>query len=203
MSELPDQPTPARRRAPRKLRRTRFEMPVELHDERVGEVIEAFLDGPPERPRRVARTRARRDKLRSIRKPAAMDTRHDWETALRHEDARLARYGRPAGILVVRLHPWIPGSVDRLAARVGALIREHARETDRVTRAAPDRFHVLLPETGEAEAAILGERIRDACADLLVAKNGHVLQVLTAAVSPGSSETLHDALRMAQEAVAG
>jgi len=178
-------------------------MPVELHDERVGEVIEAFLDGPPERPRRVARTRARRDKLRSIRKPAAMDTRHDWETALRHEDARLARYGRPAGILVVRVNPWIPGSVDRLAARVGALIREHARETDRVTRAAPDRFLVLLPETAEAEAAVLGERIRDACAGILPAKNGHVLQVLTAAVSPGSSETLHDALRIAQEAVAG
>jgi hypothetical protein len=30
-----------------------------------------------------------------------------------------------------------------------------------------------------------------------------MLQVLTAAVSPGSSETLHDALRIAQEAVAG
>jgi len=56
MSELPDQPPPSRPRAPGKPRRTRFEMPVELHDERVGEVIEAFLDGPPERPRRVART---------------------------------------------------------------------------------------------------------------------------------------------------
>jgi Diguanylate cyclase, GGDEF domain len=178
-------------------------MPVELHDERVGEVIEAFLDGPPERPRRVARTRVRRDKLRSIRKPATMDTRHDWESALCHEDARLARYGRPAGILVVRVHPWIPGTIDRLALRVGALIREHVRETDRVTRAAPDRFHVLLPETGEAEAAVLGERIRDACSDLLVARNGHALQVLTAAVSPGSSETLHDAVRIAREAVAG
>jgi len=104
---------------------------------------------------------------------------------------------------VVRVQPRIPGTIDRLAARVGSLIREHTRETDRVTRAAADRFHVLLPETGETEAAVLGERIRDACADSIVAKNGNVLEVLTAAVTPGSSETLHDALRIAQEAVAG
>jgi hypothetical protein len=201
MSELPDQPPPSKRRAPRKPRRPRFVLPAEHHDERVGEVIEAFLDGPPERPRRVAKTRERRDKLRALGKRPALDTRPDWETALRLEDARLARYGRPASVLVIRLRPRHAGMVDRFAGRVGALIREHARETDRVTRAAPDRFHILLPETDEPEAHILGERIRNA-ADGMTGRATDGLEILTAAVSPGSGETLQDALLMAQEALA-
>jgi hypothetical protein len=201
MAELPDQPIP-RRRAPRKLRRTQIEMPADLHDDRLGEVIEAFLDGPPERERRVPRTRRQRDKLRPLGKPVPMDTRPDWDVALRLEDARLARYGRPASVLVIRLRPRVRGTVDRYAARVGALIREHARETDRVTRAAADRFHVLLPETDEPEAHILGERIRDGSAALDSSRPSDGLEILTAAVSPGSGETLHDALRIAQEAIA-
>jgi Diguanylate cyclase, GGDEF domain len=177
-------------------------MPAEHHDERVGEVIEAFLDGPPERARRAARARPKRGKLRAVRKLPAMDTRPDWETALRHEDARLARYGRPATVLVIRLRLPLTGAEDRYAGRVGSIVREHARETDRVTRAGPDRFHLLLPETDEPEAHILAERVRDACAERIPGRPGMDLQIRAAAVSPGSGETLHDALRIAQEAVA-
>jgi hypothetical protein len=201
MTELPDQPIP-RRRAPRKLRRTQIEMPADLHDDRLGEVIEAFLDGPPERARRVTKTRRLRDRLRPMGRPVPMDTRPDWDLALRLEDARLARYGRPASVLVIRLRPRVPGTVDRYAGRFGALIREHARETDRVTRAAADRFHVLLPETDQPEAHILGERIRDASRGLGSGRPSAGLEILTAAVSPGSGETLSDALRIAQEAIA-
>jgi hypothetical protein len=204
MSELPDEPLPSRRRAPRNGCRPRFVLPADHHDERVGEVIEAFLDGPPERARRAPRTRAfpRRNKLRAVRKPIPMDTRNDWETALRLEDARIARYGRPATVLVIRLHVPIPGTEDRFAARVGGIVREIARETDRVTRAAPDRFHVLLPETEEPEAEIVADRLRDACAELGPQRVGSPPEISLAAVSPGSGETLHDALRLAQEAVA-
>jgi hypothetical protein len=204
MSELPDEPLPSRRRAPRNGRRPRFVMPADHHDERVGEVIEAFLDGPPERGRRAPRARAfpRRDKLRTVPRPIPMDTRNDWEMALRLEDARVARYGRPATVLVIRLCVPIPGSEDRFAARVGGIVRELARETDRVTRAAPDRFHVLLPETEEPEADVVADRLRDACAELDLKRAGSALEIRLAAVSPGSGETLHDALRVAQEAVA-
>jgi hypothetical protein len=203
MSELPDEPLPSRRRAPRSGRRQRFVLPANHHDERVGEVIEAFLDGPPEVSGR-ARTQAlpRPDKLRAVRKPIPLDTRNDWETALRHEDARRARYGRPASILVVRIRPPIAGSVDRHAARVGAIVRELARETDRVTRAAPDRFHVLLPETEGADAGVVGERVRVACAGPNERRPTVALELRLAAVSPGSGETLYDALRLAQEEVA-
>jgi hypothetical protein len=180
-------------------------MPADHHDERVGEVIEAFLDGPPVRSRRTSsRTRAlpRRDKLRAVRKPPPMDTRNDWEAGLRQEDARLARYGRPACVLVIRLCVPIPGTEDRYAARIGPVVRDLVRETDRVTRAAPDRFHVLLPETEEPDADVVGERLRDACAGLTWRGVGTDLEIKVASVGPGSGDTLHDALREAQEAVA-
>jgi hypothetical protein len=177
-------------------------MPVEHHDERVGDVIDAFLDGPPERPLNVARARPRRDRMRAVREAVPMDPRPDWEAALRHEYARLARYGRPAAVLVLRLLTPVPGAEDRYARRVGAIVRERARETDRVTRAGPDRFHVLLPETDEPGADIVAERIRDACAERIATRFGGGLEILAPAVSPGTGETLHDALRTAQEAVA-
>ena len=206
MSELPDQPPASRRRAPRtkSTRRPRFVLPAEHHDEdeRVGEVIEAFLDGPPEHARMAARPRQRRPDLRTVRRPVPMDTRPDWDRALKLEDARLARYGRPATVLVIRLQAPIAGAEDRYAGRVGSIVREHARETDRVTRAAPDRFQVLLPETEEAEGNVLAGRIRSACLQQIRLRTGHGLEIRAAAVSPGSGETLLDALRVAQEAVA-
>jgi GGDEF domain-containing protein len=131
-----------------------------------------------------------------------MDTRPDWDKALRQEDARLARYGRPATVLVIRLRVPLPGGEDRYAARVGSIVREHARETDRVTRAAADLFHVLLPETEEGEGDVLAGRIREACAQQIRLRSGHGLEIRAAAVSPGVGQTLGDALRIAQDAVA-
>ena len=203
MSELPDDTPPAaRRRTPRGGKRQRFVLPDDQHDERVGEVIEAFLDGPPPKARRRTRATPRPARLRpASQRPVPMDTRPDWDIALRHEDARMARYGRPASVVVIRLRLAAAASTDRLAARVGAIVRAHARETDRVTRAAADRFHVLLPETEEAEAQTLLERVRKACADQVVGRLGAEVRVVGAAASPGRGETLHDALRAAQVAV--
>jgi hypothetical protein len=200
MSELPDETPPGRRRASRGNRRQRFVMPDDQHDERVGEVIESFLEGPPPKGRR-ARQVTRPARLRPTRlRPVPLDTRPDWEIALRHEDARMARYGRPASVVVIHLLT-PPGRADRLAGRVGEIVRHHARETDRVTRAAADRFHVLLPETEETEALTLLERIRKACAEQVAGRFGAELRLLGAAASPGHGQTLHDALRTAQDAV--
>lgn len=201
MSELPDEPPRPRRRAPRTGRRPRFVLPTERHDERVGEVIEAFLDGPPEPPH-PARDRRRRAQLRSVPRQVPLDTRNDWDVALRHEDARMARYHRPASVLVIRLRAVHAGTEDLFAARVGRLIREHVRETDRVARAAADRFHVLLPETEAAEASALAERIREACIQRIRWLDGDELGLRAAAATPRPGETLLDALRSAQETVA-
>jgi hypothetical protein len=172
-------------------------LPADDHDERVGEHIEAFLDGPEVRARKRRRTRAHRPELRSIRRPVAMDTRTDWDAALRHEDARVARYGRPAAVLVVRIRLPVPGGGDRYAGRVGLLLRELARETDRVARASQDRFHVLLPETTAAQAEALADRIRSACARLVPGLPGGEIEVLASASAAARGRTLHDALRTA------
>ena len=176
-------------------------LPADHHDERVGERIEAFLEGPPARARKVGRRRARSDALHAVRRPVAMDTRADWDLALRHEDARVARYGRSAAVLVVRLRLPHGGTEDRFASRVGAALREHARETDRVTRASADHFHVLLPETVDTEAEALADRVREACAARLTGQPGTELEILAAAVSPANGQTLHDALREARARV--
>jgi GGDEF domain-containing protein len=199
VSELPDQPPPVRRRAPKNGRRPRFVLPADHHDdERVGEVIEAFLDGPPVRTRRGPRApRPRPMVVREARRPIPMDTRQDWDSALRHEVARLARYGRPASVVVVQLHGAATAALDRVAGRVATTIRERARETDRVTRAASDRFHVLLPETDAVDAAAFAERLHTACLERLDGRAGASagLEVEAVAASPEPGRTLQDALR--------
>jgi GGDEF domain-containing protein len=132
-----------------------------------------------------------------------MDTRTDWNIALRHEDARVARYGRPAAVLAVRVRVAAADVVDQYAARIGGAIRQQARETDRVTRFGPDRFHVLLPETLEAEATVLAERVRTACIDLIPAKETSDVEVLVASASTSRGGTLADALRTVKAQVEG
>jgi GGDEF domain-containing protein len=127
-----------------------------------------------------------------------MDTRTDWDTALRHEDARVARYGRPAAVLVVRIRVRLPGGADHYAGRVGMLLREQARETDRVARASQDRFHVLLPETTAAQAEALAERVRNACARLIPGQPRGEIEVVASASAAARGRTLHEALRAAQ-----
>jgi sarcosine oxidase gamma subunit len=124
-----------------------------------------------------------------------MDTRTDWDIALRHEDARVARYGRPAAVMTVRLRMTTTDAADQYASRIGGAIRQQARETDRVTRVGPDRFHVLLPETIEAEATVLAERVRQACVALVPVAPGSDVEIVVAAASTSSGGTLLDALR--------
>lgn len=132
-----------------------------------------------------------------------MDTRTDWDAALEHEDARVARYGRPACVLVVHLDVAAGAHAERadpkraaaqradperVAATLALAIRAAARETDRVARVGPGRFHVLLPETDETEAAAIAERIRAACGE-------HPIHLASA--SPAQGRTLIDSLAVA------
>lgn len=110
----------------------------------------------------------------------------------------MARYGRPASVLIVDVVMQPAGGEDRFAGRIGAAIRAQARETDRVARVGPARFHVLLPETDEPEASALAERVCRACREILPVPPGPMASVRTSVASPADGGTLTDALRAAQ-----
>lgn len=175
---------PAPRRTTSRPRRPRFALPVDHHDDRVSERIEAFLEGP---------TRARRaaggpgPTVRPTQRPLRLDTRTDWETALRQEDARSARYGRPCAVVVIEVCDVPAAELDRVIAVLGTVIRHEARETDRVARVAPGRFHVLLPETTAAEADVLAHRIRLSAGALLTLRGSPRLAVSVAAPRRGEA----------------
>jgi hypothetical protein len=178
---------PTRRPAARARQRPRFSLPADhAEDAGVSERIEAFLDNRPP-VRRTRRRPPRPEAARTPARPRKLDTRTDWDAALQHEDARVARYGRPVSVLVVGLE--LAGAApEQVAPAIGVAIRAAARETDRVARVGPARFHVLLPETEEVEAAAVAERIRQSCGDQHV----HV-----ASASPSRGQTLIDALALA------
>ena len=199
---MPDDPkgTTPRRAQGGARRRPRFSLPPDHHDEldneRTTETIEAFLEGPA-KPRRPRRRPARPTGVQRPRAIIPLDTRTDWERALRLEDARVARYGRPASILVVDVVIAPAGAEDRYAGRLGTVIRAQARETDRVARVASARFHLLLPETDEPEASALAERICRACRDVLPVPPGPTASIRTVVASARDGSTLADALRSA------
>jgi hypothetical protein len=200
--DQPRKPQPPRRAADRSGRRPRFVLPDDqlAHDDRVSEHIEAFIEGPP-RTRR-SKPRQHRPDLRRPRRVIPLDTRADWNVALRNEEARMIRYGRPAAVLIVDVEPASPRQLDRIAQVVGAIVRREAREPDRVARMSPGRFHVLLPETQEREAIALGERIQRACTDLAAMSAAGGANVRTAAAGPSAGQTLGDALRAAEARLA-
>lgn len=144
----------------------RFVLPTEHHDARTSERIEAFLEGPPRPARRRHRPAAQR-----AHRPIALDTPSEWRDALRTESVRVDRYGRLATVLVVDVGA-DPAGVPamQLVEPVVDAIRSEARETDRAVRISPTRFHLLLPETAEADADRFADRLREACRNRL---NGH------------------------------
>jgi hypothetical protein len=164
-------------------------MPMDQHDARTSERIEAFLEGPPRPHRHRRRTGPRRP-----HRPIVFDTPTEFDAALLFEDVRIARYGRPATIIVVDFGSGSDDPVgDGLAEPVAEAIRSEARETDRVSRAGDTRFAVLLRETADIEASHFAERIATACQDRM---NGHAgtLRLRIEATSPAHGQTLNEAL---------
>jgi hypothetical protein len=173
----------------------RFHLPHDHHDTRTSQRIEAFLEGPPRPSRRGRPSEAQR---RGSGRPIALDTVAEWRSALRRESVRAERYGRPATVVVVDVGA-DPATVTplELAAPVLDAIRHEARETDHAVRVSATRFHVLLPETGEADAARFAERLGEACRNRL---NGHggMLRLRVEAQAAGHGGTLEDALGQAE-----
>lgn len=168
-----------------------------MENGRTAEHIEAFLEGPT-RIRRAADA-GPEPVVRRPRAEIPLDTRTDWERALHLEDVRVARYGRPASVLVVDVATTPPEVADASAARIGAAIRAASRESDRVARVGPGRFHVLLPETDGIEATVIGERMARTCRAALAAPPGTGAEVRTAAVPAAGRGSLSEALRQARD----
>jgi hypothetical protein len=196
-TDRPDPTTPKRpARAAR--RRPKFVLPPDVDDPGATERIEAFLEGPTPVARKRRPLHLRHEPLRRPRQPVPMDSRADWEAALRREDHRWARYGRPVAILLVEVRPGDHDALDRIARRVGAIVRDAARATDRVARVGPTRFQALLPETDEAEATALAARIRRACRAESEGMADRRWDVAASVAVPHGGASLYDALRVAE-----
>jgi diguanylate cyclase (GGDEF)-like protein len=186
----------------------------------VAEKIEAFIQGPVARPPQARHSRVRARTAPPL-PPAVLgapihrahlpqlDSRADWNLALRLEAARHERYARPVALVVIDVvvtdeigYEPSRSVIDALAGALGQMLREMTRETDRIARFGPTRFNVLLPETSRAEARRFAERAREAAETGLV--RGSLTATLRIALaSPGPDEALTEALALAEAQLAG
>lgn len=137
-----------------------------------------------------------------------MPGRLEWNAALERESIRAARYGRPAAIAIVELKadragqsidPWLR----TIAGPIARVLRGDSRATDLVARVASTRFQILLPETTEAGAERLAERVSSGCRAYLETTGAPVAVRISVAGS-GLHGSLHqavaDALRIIEAA---
>jgi hypothetical protein len=193
-------------------RARRFALP-DLADERTEESIEAFLEGPKvRRGRRPARPDPTARSV-SVAIPAvrqAVDLRSipgrlEWNAAMERESLRAARYARPAAVAIVELKPTGAGlAIDpwirTVAGPIARAIRQDSRSTDLVARVADARFQILLPETSEAGAEHLAERVTIACR-AVIERAAVPASVRVSVAGTGMDDTLQDALASALRAI--
>lgn len=214
----PFSPNPEALATSESTRARRFALP-DLEDERTGESIEAFLEGPDvRRSRPLARVTdvalIDPDAPSAMRVPArarpspelrTLPGRLDWYAALARESVRAARYGRPAAVLIVELIPDRPGQdidpwLRTLAGPIARALRQDSRETDLVARVSGARFQMLLPETDRDGAARLADRVAGQCRAFIQGTGAQVaVRVSVAGTSP--DDTLHDALAHALRSI--
>src|ERR1700722_17744090 len=93
--------------------------------------------------------------------------RRHFEELARAEWARFQRYGRPLSLLVIDVDKF-KSINDRFGHEAGDLVLKAIaddcnairRETDIAARLGGEEFVLLLPETNEAAAAMVAERLR-------------------------------------------
>jgi GGDEF domain-containing protein len=121
------------------------------------------------------------------------------------ESGRAKRYGRPVSVAIVELRH-VDAKVDvtpfmkSLAGPISRVLREDVRGTDLVARVATARFQVLMPETTEAGAERLGQRLAAGCRSY-IERTGSPISVRVSVAGTGLQDSLQDALAQALRAI--
>jgi diguanylate cyclase (GGDEF)-like protein len=131
--------------------------------------------------------------------------RRAWDEALRHEEQRFARYGRPVTLVVAELDGLDSlaarlgqGAADRLIPPVAKAMRRNARAADLLARTGHTRLVALLPETDEVAAVNYVERVRAAC-DMWLEAGAIAVRLAVGWAQPTVGGRLADALRLADD----
>jgi diguanylate cyclase (GGDEF)-like protein len=130
---------------------------------RIGETILKFLSGADIETEyhAIVANMALTDGLTNLA------NRKHLDSLLAEEIARARRHGRALSILMIDIdhfkqindvHGHIAG--DHALKRVGSMLQQRLRPSDKVGRYGGEEFCVILPETGKAEAAYLAELLR-------------------------------------------
>jgi diguanylate cyclase (GGDEF)-like protein len=100
----------------------------------------------------------------------SLESPQAWRRAVEDEVVRLARYHRPATVVLVELDGFDrfndrlgEAAGDRVVVATARTLRAHARAADRCARYGRGRFAVLLPETDEVATINFVERVRLEC----------------------------------------
>ena len=158
-------------------------------------------------------------KLPQLRQQAQIDvktglwTARHFNTLFAAEVNRASRFGRPLALIMSDLdflrvvnntYGHLAG--DAVLASVGQIMREALREYDVAGRFGGEEFAIVLPETAEAEALVIAERIRQAVATTPIKVPTsrtpvHVTMSLGIACFPESGSTAMDLMHRADVAV--
>lgn len=171
-----------------------------MHDPRTDEAIDALLAGRARHRGRPIRALVPAEAGRPFE---GLESRLAWNEALKRESVRQQRYSRAAAIVVFQVEPFTAaaraeGWLERVVSPIAHAIRRGARETDLITRAGPNLFEVLLPETTEGEAAAFADRVVADCRIWLEAMAAPIAIRAAAAGTAGDSD-LEEALERALE----
>jgi len=127
-----------------------------------------------------------------------LETRPDWLTAVRREDARTVRYDRPVSVVLLELTREAPGPhLEATAGDLAEVIERQSRSTDRAVRFSARGFRILMPETSEESARVVAARLQRTFASTQAGTGGDGLNVEVATSSRVRS--LVDALSAAEE----
>ena len=136
---------------------------------------------------------------------SGLDTPRIWSRALSDEMARIARYRRPASIVLVEVE-----GLERLIERLGEdaaerilpviseTLRKSARAADHVAILERGRYGVLLTETDEVRAINFIERVRAAC-DGWLAAGAVSLRLAIGWADANAGRTMDDAMATAAD----
>jgi hypothetical protein len=187
-----------------KAKRTRFALPAH-DDHRAVDTIDALIRAPAMPDEEVHADERGRGRAGALSAFGGLDSRMSFLDALRREDERVRRYRRPAAVAVLEIvsspdEPARDPDLERSSWRLIDATTRIVRETDRVARVAPGRFHLLLPETKPRQAERVVERIRARWEERMSGETGD-LRLITAVASVPPGEGVVAGLARAEATV--